>query len=887
MLDISPDIVPPQPVRLADYQPTAYLIETVDLVFELGAKDTRVKSRLGIRRNPAVAERGAALHLDGEALELMSLALDGEPLGANRYQLKPEGGLILADVPDAFTLDVETRIAPQSNTALSGLYVSGGNFCTQCEPEGFRRITYFIDRPDVMARYTTTITAEKGRYPVLLANGNPVERGDIDARRHWAKWVDPHPKPSYLFALVAGDLVAVEDRFTTLSGKEVALAIWVRRGDEDKCGHAMASLKKAMRWDEEVFGLEYDLDVFNIVAVSDFNMGAMENKGLNIFNTRYVLAKPETATDADYQNIESVIAHEYFHNWTGNRVTCRDWFQLSLKEGLTVFRDQEFSADQGSRAVRRIGDVRMLRAMQFPEDDGPLAHPVRPNSYIRIDNFYTPTVYNKGAELVRMIHTLLGRDGFRRGMDLYIRRHDNQAVTIEDFVAAMQDASGVDLGQFKRWYEQAGRPEITIEDRWDKATKSYELSIAQKAPPTPGQAEKLPMLIPLAMGLLGPDGAELPTRLEDEAESQDGTRVITLAEARESFRFVDVPGPPVPSLLRGFSAPVKLKDVPLERLKFLAINDPEPFARWEAGQQVATYVLLDGIEACRSGVGPAPLDPDLVTALRRILADAERDPAFAAEALTLPSEAFLADQVAVVDVDAIHAARESARVELGRALSMELASAYVALADTGPYQIEGAAIGRRALRNTCLAYIAAADAERGATLAKAQFETRANMTDVLAALTVLADLDRPERPAALARFYAAWSRDELVIDKWFALQARSSLPGTPNRVRELTMHPAFERKNPNRVRALVGAFAQGNQIRFHDASGAGYAFLADEVITLDPINPTTAARLVQPLGAWRRHNPARQALMQRQLERVLATANLSKNTYEMASKSLT
>jgi aminopeptidase N len=886
MLDIPPDKAPPQPVGLADYQPPAYLIDTVDLVFELGAEDTRVKSRLGIRRNPAVAERGDALRLDGEELALVSLALDGEPLGANRYQLEPEGGLILADVPDAFTLDVETRIAPQSNTALSGLYVSGGNFCTQCEPEGFRRITYFIDRPDVMARYTTTITAEKGRYPVLLANGNPVERGDIDARRHWAKWVDPHPKPSYLFALVAGDLVAVEDRFTTRSGKEAALAIWVRRGDEDKCAHAMASLKKAMRWDEEVFGLEYDLDVFNIVAVSDFNMGAMENKGLNIFNTRYVLAKPETATDADYQNIESVIAHEYFHNWTGNRVTCRDWFQLSLKEGLTVFRDQEFSADQGSRAVRRIGDVRMLRAMQFPEDDGPLAHPVRPDSYIRIDNFYTPTVYNKGAELVRMIHTLLGRDGFRRGMDLYIGRHDNQAVTIEDFVAAMQDASGVDLGQFKRWYEQAGRPEITIEDRWDKETKSYELSIAQKVPPTPGQAEKSPMLIPLAMGLLGPDGAELPTRLEEEAESRDGTRVITLAEACERFRFVDVPAPPVPSLLRGFSAPVKLKDVPLERLKFLAINDPEPFARWEAGQQVATRVLLDGIETCRSGEAPAPLDPDLVPALRRILADADRDPAFAAEALTLPSEAFLADQLAVVDVDAIHAARESARAELSRALAMELASAYVALADAGPYRIEGAAIGRRALRNTCLAYLAAADAERGAALAKAQFDTRANMTDVLAALTVLADLDRPERPAALARFYAAWSRDELVIDKWFALQARSSLPGTPNRVRELTLHPAFERKNPNRVRALVGAFAQGNQIRFHDASGAGYVFLADEVITLDPINPTTAARLVQPLGAWRRHDPARQALMRHQLERVLATPDLSKNTYEMVSKSL-
>jgi len=886
MLDLLPDTAAPQPVRLADYRPPAYLIDTVDLVFDLGEEDTRVKSRLRIRRNPGAAEREAALHLDGEALELVSLTLDGEPLGANRYQLSPEGGLILPDVPDAFTLDVETRIAPHSNTALSGLYVSGGNFCTQCEPEGFRRITYFIDRPDVMARYTTTITGEKQRYPVLLANGNPVERGDTDARRHWAKWVDPHPKPSYLFALVAGDLVAVEDRFTTRSGKEVALAIWVCRGDEDKCAHAMASLKKAMRWDEEVFGLEYDLDVFNIVAVSDFNMGAMENKGLNIFNTRYVLAKPETATDTDYQNIESVIAHEYFHNWTGNRVTCRDWFQLSLKEGLTVFRDQEFSADQGSRAVKRIGDVRTLRAMQFPEDDGPLAHPVRPESYIRIDNFYTPTVYNKGAELVRMIHTLLGHEGFRRGMDLYVRRHDNQAVTIEDFVAAMQDANGVDLGRFKRWYEQAGTPEITVEDRWDETTKKYELSVAQKVPPTPGQAEKLPMLIPIAMGLLGPDGAELPSRLEGEAEHQKGTRVITLAEERERFRFVDVPAQPVPSLMRGFSAPVKLKEVPLARLKFLAINDPEPFARWEAGQQVATRVLLDGIHAHRTGAAPVPLDPDLVTALQRILADADHDPAFAAEALTLPSEAFLADQLEVVDVDAIHAARESARREVGRALSLELASAYVALADAGPYQIDGTSIGRRALRNTCLAYLAAADPEKGAALAKAQFDARANMTDVLAALTVLVDLDRPERPAALARFYAAWSRDDLVIDKWFALQARSSLPETPSRVRQLTLHPAFERKNPNRVRALVGAFAQANQLRFHDSSGAGYVFLADEVVTLDPINPTTAARLVQPLCTWRRHNAARQELMQRQLERVLATAGLSKNTYEMVSKSL-
>jgi aminopeptidase N len=886
MLDLSPDIAPPQPTRLADYCPPAFLIDTVDLVFELSAEDTRVKSRLGIRRNPGSSEPGAPLHLDGEGLDLLSLALDGAPLGANRYQLQPGGGLILADVPEAFTLDVETRIAPQSNTALSGLYLSGGNFCTQCEPEGFRRITYFIDRPDVMARYTTTIIAEKRRYPVMLANGNPVERGETDGRRHRAKWVDPHPKPSYLFALVAGDLVAVKDHFTTRSGREVALAIWVRRGDEDKCGHAMASLKKAMAWDEEVFGLEYDLDVFNIVAVGDFNMGAMENKGLNIFNTRYVLAKPETATDADYQNIEGVIAHEYFHNWTGNRVTCRDWFQLSLKEGLTVFRDQEFSADQGSRAVRRIAEVRTLRALQFPEDAGPLAHPVRPDSYVRIDNFYTPTVYNKGAELVRMIHTLLGKDGFRRGMDLYIRRHDNHAVTIEDFVAAMQDANGIDLSRFKLWYEQAGTPEITVEDRWDRRTKSYELRLAQEVPATPGQAEKSPMLIPLAMGLLGPDGAELPTRLESEAESQVETRVIALGEAQARFRFVDVPVRPVPSLLRGFSAPVKLRDVPLDRLKFLAVHDSEPFARWEAGQQVATHVLLDRIAALRGGRVAAALDPDLVAAMRRTLDDADSDPAFAAEALTLPSESFLADQLPVVDVDAIHAARETARAELGQALRAELAAAYRSLAYTGPYQIDGASIGRRALRNTCLAYLAAADSERGAALAKAQFDAGANMTDVLAALTVLADLDRPERPAAFARFYAAWLHDELVIDKWFALQARSSLPATPDRVRELTRHPTYERKNPNRVRALVGTFAQGNQLRFHNANGGGYVFLADEVIALDPINPTTAARLVQPLGAWRRHDTARQALMRGQLERILAAPELSKNTYEMVSKSL-
>jgi aminopeptidase N len=889
MLDVLPDTTAPQPVRLADYRPPAFMIDTVDLVFELDDTDTRVKSRLRVRRNPEASDRAAPLQLDGEELELLSLALDGEPLGANRYQILAEGGLVLADVPDAFTLDLETRIAPASNTALSGLYMSGGNLCTQCEPEGFRRITYFTDRPDVMARYTTTIIADKVRFPVLLSNGNPVEHGEGGEGgegRHWAKWRDPHPKPSYLFALVAGDLVAVQDSFTTRSGKEVALAIWVRRGDEDKCGHALASLKKAMRWDEEVFGLEYDLDVFNIVAVSDFNMGAMENKGLNIFNTRYVLAKPETATDTDYQNIEAVIAHEYFHNWTGNRVTCRDWFQLSLKEGLTVFRDQEFSADQGSRTVRRIAEVRSLRAIQFPEDDGPLAHPVRPDSYIRIDNFYTPTVYNKGAELVRMIHMLIGREAFRRGMDLYIGRHDNHAVTIEDFVAAMQDASSVDLGQFNRWYEQAGTPEITVEDHWDEASRSYELTAAQRVPPTPGQPNKLPMLIPLAMGLIGPDGTEFPTRLEGEAASQAGTRVIPLAQPRQSFRFVDVPAAPVPSLLRSFSAPVKLKGVPLDRLKFLAVHDPEPFVRWEAGQQVATKLLLDRIAAHQRAETPAPLDADLVAAMQRTLADADTDPAFAAEALTLPSETFLADQLEVVDVDAIHAAREALRAALGAVLETEFASAYHALADAGPYNIDGRSIGWRALRNASLAYLATADPEKGAALAFAQFDAGRNMTDVLAALTVLADLDRPEREAALARFYKRWSQDELVTDKWFALQARSCLPQTPERVRELTRHPAFERKNPNRMRALVGTFSQANQLRFHDASGAGYVLLADEVIALDPINPTTTARLVQALGSWRRHDEKRQALMRRELERVLATPSLSRNTYEMVSKSL-
>jgi aminopeptidase N len=882
MPDASRDLAPHQPIRLADYQAPSFLIDAIDLVFELGEEKSSVKARLSMRRNSVAKEPNAPLKLAGRELELVSLALNSEALGPNRYQIDDES-LTIASVPDEFTLDVETRIEPQNNTVLSGLYKSGGNFCTQCEPEGFRRITYFLDRPDVMARFTTTIVADKTRYPVLLSNGNPADNGESGNGRHWAKWVDPFPKPAYLFALVAGDLVPVRDSYKTSDGKTVPLAIWVRRGDEDKCAHAMESLKRAMRWDEEKFGLVYDLDVFNIVAVSDFNMGAMENKGLNIFNTKYVLAKPETATDVDFQGIESVIGHEYFHNWTGDRVTCRDWFQLSLKEGLTVYRDQEFSADMGSRAVKRIGDVRRLRAAQFPEDAGPLAHPVQPAQYIEIDNFYTATVYNKGAEVVRMIETQLGKDGFRKGMDLYFKRHDGKAVTIEDFVAAMADANGKDFAHFLAWYTQAGTPEITVEDRYDAASKTYELTLSQATPPTPGQKEKQPLVIPIAMGLIGADGKEQPTRLDGEGKAISGTRVLLLSEAKRTFRFVDVPRQPTPSLLRRFSAPVKLKNIPLQRQQFLALNDTDPFARWEAGQQVATHLLLGMVAGYRRGDELA-LDAALIDQMRRTLEAADRDPAFAAEQLSLPSESFLADQMEIVDVDAIHAARDFARRQIGAALAGDFTALYERLTEHGPYSAEGAAIGKRALRNVALAYLALGNGN--SARAKAQFDAAGNMTDVLAALSVLNEFDQPARTEALASFYERWKGDELVIDKWFSLQAVSSLPGTLTRVKELTHHPAFTIKNPNRMRSLVGAFTQANQLRFHDASGAGYAFLADQVITLDPLNPLMASRLIQPLGQWRRHDAGRQGLMKRELERVLALASLSKNTYEMASKSL-
>ncbi len=890
MLDLSHDAVLPKPTLLSEYRPPDFLIDTVELNFTLGEEETLVESRLKLRRNPAAdsppGTPNPPLRLDGEELTLKSIALDGLPLSSAYFRIEPDGALVIPDAPDVFTLDIAAVIKPQLNTALSGLYTSGGNFCTQCEAEGFRRITWFLDRPDVSAKYWVRITADKQRYPILLSNGNPELRGDLDDGRHFATWVDPHPKPSYLFALVAGDLVALEDSFTTMSGRKVALAIWVRRGDEGKCAHAMASLKASMKWDEDTYGLEYDLDVFNIVAVSDFNMGAMENKGLNIFNTRYVLAKPDTATDTDYENIESVIGHEYFHNWTGDRVTCRDWFQLSLKEGLTVFRDQQFSADMGSAAVCRIADIRALRSSQFPEDAGPLAHPVQPESYLRIDNFYTATVYNKGAELIRMMHTLLGRDGFRKGMDLYIARHDNSAATIPDFVSAMQDASGVDLGEFARWYHQAGTPEITVEDRYDAAAKSYELTVSQKTPPTPGQPEKEPVPIPIRMGFLGPNGDEMPTRLDGEAAAQEGTRLLVSGAARQTFRFVDVPAKPVPSLLRGFSAPVKLQGTPLDRLKFLGIHDTDPVARWDAGQRAATAVLLERVAQWRRDPNLPPLDADLIDAARHTLAEAARDRTFAAEALVLPSEASLADEMEIVDVEAIHAVREDARRSIAASVATALGETYRELTDDGPYRTDSASIGKRALRNVCLGYLAAGNPEGGARLAKLQFDAQQNMTDVLAALTVLADIDSTERNAALVAFYQRWQDDPLVVDKWFAIQARSSLPGTIGAVKALTRHSAFTRSNPNRLRALVGTFSQANPLHFHDASGVGYAFLADEVLTLDPDNPQVAARMVQALGNWRRFDPARQALMKAQLRRIHDTQGLSTNTFEMVSKSL-
>jgi aminopeptidase N len=867
-----------------DYTPPPYLVETVALHFDLDPERTVVRSRLRLRRNPD-SPGAPPLVLDGQELELLGLELDGRPLTAGHYQVEAVS-LTIAAVPETFELVVTTAIRPAANTALEGLYVSSGNFCTQCEAEGFRKITYFLDRPDVMARFTTTVAADRERYPVLLSNGNPVARGDLDGGRHFVTWEDPFKKPCYLFALVAGQLICVEDRFVTGSGREVALRFYVEERNRDRCGHAVASLKEAMAWDERVFGREYDLDIYMVVAVDDFNMGAMENKGLNVFNSKYVLASPKTATDFDYQGIEGVIGHEYFHNWTGNRVTCRDWFQLSLKEGLTVFRDQEFSADMTSRAVKRIQDVRVLRNGQFPEDAGPLAHPVRPESYQEINNFYTMTVYNKGAEVIRMQQTLLGAAGFRRGMDLYFARHDGQAVTVDDFVAALADGGGVDLDQFRRWYTQAGTPVVTARGSYDPELRTYALTLSQGCPAPPGQERKEPFHIPLALGLLDRSGRDLPLRLAGEAVAGATTRVLELRRPQETFRFIDVPEPPVPSLLRGFSAPVRLDlDLGDTDLAFLWAHDSDPFNRWEAGQQLGVRVLLALAADVQAG-RPLRLPATFQTAFRLALTDAAADPALLAQALLLPTESYLAEQMEIADPDALFQAREFARQALGQSLAAELETAYAANLVTGPYRPDPAAVGRRSLRNLCLAYLAAGASLAGVARADRHYRGADNMTDAMAGLAVLANCAAPERAAALADFYRRWQHDPLVVDKWLTLQATSTLPGTLPEVERLLAHPAFQLKNPNKVRALIGAFAHANPVRFHAADGGGYRFIAERVRELDPRNPQVAARLAGAFGRWRRFDGRRQELMRTELERILATPKLSADVAEVVGKTL-
>ncbi|MDY6848317.1 MAG: aminopeptidase N [Thermodesulfobacteriota bacterium] len=873
-------------LRLEDYCPAPYLVDSVDLRFELDPAATLVRATLAMRRNPEADPNQDRLILDGNHLDLSSIRLDGRELDADRFQVD-ETHLAIAGVPETFTLETEVVIHPEENTALEGLYLSGGNFCTQCEPEGFRRITYFPDRPDVMATYRVTLVAQREQFPVLLSNGNLVAHGDLDAGRHFAEWEDPFRKPSYLFALVGGKLSCLADSYTSASGRSITLQVYADARHLGQCAHAMKSLKQAMRWDEQRFGLECDLDQYMVVAADDFNMGAMENKGLNIFNSKYVLAASETATDADFQNITSVIGHEYFHNWTGNRVTCRDWFQLSLKEGLTVFRDQEFSADMTARPIQRISDVRIIRGPQFAEDAGPMAHPVRPRSYVEINNFYTLTVYNKGAEVIRMIHTLLGEKAFRAGMDLYFQRHDGQAVTTEDFVRVMEDASGIDLAQFRLWYEQAGTPEVHVERHYDTERQRYRLTFTQSCPPTPGQSNKEPFHIPVAVGLLDRRGRSMHLQLEGEARAKETrARVLSLTQACQTFEFVDVKQEPVPSLLRGFSAPVKMKcDYTDEELAFLAGHDEDEFNRWDAGQQLAVRILLRLVDDLREG-RPLQADNRLTDALRDTLENPRLDRAFKAQCLILPDENYLADQMEVADPSAIHHARQWLREHLAADLRKTLLNTWQDNLEADPQQVDAATVGRRSLKNACLSYLSLLDDEIFIELCANQAQLAHNMTDVLAALGILTHRDCPQREEQMAAFYRKWKSEPLVIDKWLSLQAQSSLPQTPQIVENLLRHEAFNIKNPNRVRALIGAFCQGNPYHFHAQDGRGYAFLADRILEIDSFNPQVAARLTTPLGRWRRYDAGRQQLMKTQLERIAAREDLSRDAGEIVEKSL-
>ncbi|MDP2880460.1 MAG: aminopeptidase N [Azonexus sp.] len=858
----------PQTVHLKDYTAPAYLIDTVDLDFNIETGGTTVSATLAMRRNPAGPAR--PLVLDGEELQTLSVTVNRK----NWPKSETPSSLTLSDLPDAFTLETVVRIDPDQNTRLSGLYRSTDGYFTQCEAQGFRRITWFLDRPDVMSIYAVTVHADKATFPVLLANGNPVAAGDEPGGRHWAKWADPFKKPAYLFAVVAGKLDVLKDSFQTASGRSVQLAIYVEPGKLDQCPHAMAALQKSMQWDEERFGLECDLDHYMIVAVGDFNMGAMENKGLNIFNTKYVLARSDVATDVDFENIDRVVAHEYFHNWTGNRVTCRDWFQLSLKEGLTVFRDQEFGADLHNRQIARIREVRGLRAAQFPEDAGPMAHPIRPSSFVEINNFYTSTVYEKGAEVIRMIQTLIGRDAFRAGMDEYFRRHDGQAVTCEDFVAAMAAASGFDFTQFMRWYNQPGTPHVTVDGFFDAESKTYTLTCTQT---NPRASDDAPTLIPIRVALFADNGDLLP-----------GTeRTLHLTATTQSFVFNDIAAEPVPSLLRDFSAPVILDfGYTPEQLTLLLAHESDPFNAWEAGQRLASMLILDATAAIAAG--QSPVWPDsFVNAARRLLqTQAGRGAAFVAEALTLPGESTLAEAMAVVDPDALHAARNALRRHLAEQLESEFVSLYVALAPTGAYTPSSAEAGRRALRNVCLAYLLELDSEASRQLALDQFTGADNMTDQFAALSALANVNAqtcPQRETALADFYARWQHEALVVDKWLAAQSTSRRPDTLTTVKALTAHPAFDITNPNKVYALLRAFG-ANLVRFHTAEG--YAFIADCVLQLHDRNPQVASRLARSFDRWKKFDADRQRHARTALERIRDHAGLSRDVLEVVSKAL-
>ncbi len=866
-ITVSP-VAPPPIIRREDYRPPEWLVPEVALSFELGLESTQVTAMLDVRRNPA-GSGSATLRLHGDGLTAQAVLVDGQPVTGWRM----DGADLLVDLPGtAHRVTITTTINPAANSQLMGLYASNGMLCTQCEAEGFRRITFFPDRPDVLSVYRVRMSGPKQAFPILLSNGNCIAQGEGEDGTHWAEWHDPWPKPSYLFALVAGQLVANSDTFVTASGRQVALNIWVRDGDQDRTHHAMQALKDSMKWDEEVFGREYDLDLFNIVAVADFNMGAMENKGLNVFNTRYILADPDTATDMDYDGIEGVVAHEYFHNWSGNRVTCRDWFQLSLKEGFTVLRDQLFSADMGSDAVKRIEDVRVLRSAQFPEDSGPLAHPIRPDAFQEISNFYTATVYNKGAEVIRMMRTMAGPERFRQGTDLYFDRHDGEAATCEDFVKAIEDGAGLDLTQFRRWYSQAGTPKVTA--RLDHSGDVATLTLSQQVPATPGQSDKQPMVIPLRLALFN-----------RQTGQHDGEQLVTLTESEATLHFPGFASRPVLSINRGFSAPVAIDaDTSAEDLVFLAAHDDDPFARYEAMQQLVVQHLVAAVGGELDAPARESGRAAIRGALSAIIADPALDDLMRGELMILPGEAYLAEQLLVADPGAIHAERESLKAYLGASLKAQLRELH-ARASAVPYSLSAEARGARKLKTQALVYLAAGAPDEAATLAAAQFDAADNMTDRQGALMVLCGLQTPLRDAKLAAFHQRFAGNALVIDKWFSLQAGSLHPQALDHVAALAAHPDFTLHNPNRVRALYMAMAVNPQA-FHAASGVGYRMIADLILALDPLNAQTAARFVAPLGRWKRIEPRRAALMRAELERILAAPSLSRDTFEQVSKSL-